>query len=241
MTVWYFSYFSGLVDDAVEIYFRRDDAIFVFPTNDSLHGVFVGWPASRLPEIRAHIERHFMAAIDEIPQLSARIRAGRREEPFRGATDMPNFFRKPYGAGWALVGDAGCHKDPILALGMCDALRDVEWLVDALDDGLSGRRRLAEALQDYERQRNEASRSDYQENLHLARFLPPPPEVYQLRAALRDDPDAARQFFLARQGMIPREAFFNPENLQQLVAPAGRRARPVAATTARQENVAPGH
>jgi 2-polyprenyl-6-methoxyphenol hydroxylase-like FAD-dependent oxidoreductase len=240
-TVWYFSYFSGLVDNAVEIYLRPDKAIFVFPTNDSLHGVFVGWPAPRLPEIRKNIERHFMAAIHEIPQLSERIRAGRRAEPFPGATDVPNFLRKPYGAGWALVGDAGCHKDPILALGMCDALRDAELLVDALDAGLSGRRDRANALQDYERLRNDACLSEYRENLHFARFEPAPPEVYRLRAALRDDPDAARQFFLARQGMIPREAFFNPENLQRLVARAEHRLQLVAPADGRMENVASGH
>jgi flavin-dependent dehydrogenase len=44
-----------------------------------------------------------------------------REERFYGATDLPNFYRKPYGEGWALVGDAGCHKDPYMALGISDA------------------------------------------------------------------------------------------------------------------------
>ena len=132
------------------------------------------------------------------------MRAGRREEPFKGATDMPNFFRKPYGPGWALVGDAGCHKDPILALGVCDAFRDVELLTGALDEGLSGRRPIGDALHDYEQRRNEASMAEYRENLHLARFQPVPEETYRLRAALREDPDATKQFFLARQGMIPR-------------------------------------
>jgi flavin-dependent dehydrogenase len=215
---WYFSYWSGVEPRGVEIYFRRDDAVFVFPTNDSLAGVFVGWPIHHLPAVRADIDRAFMAAIDEIPELSGRIRSGAREEPFRGATDLPHFFRKPYGPGWALVGDAGCHKDPILALGVCDAFRDADFLVDALDDGLSGRRPIAEALHGYEQRRNEASMAEYRENLHLARFQPVPEETYRLRAALREDPAAARQFFLARQGMIPRESFFNPANLQRLMA-----------------------
>ena len=215
---WYFSYWSGVPARGVEIYFRRDFAVFVFPTNDSLTGIFVGWPIHRLPIVRADIGAHFMASIDAIPSLSERVRAGRREEPFKGATDMPNFLRKPYGPGWALVGDAGCHKDPILALGVCDAFRDVDLLTHALDDGLSGRRPIGDALHDYERRRNEASIAEYHENLHLARFQPVPEETYRLRAALREDPEATRQFFLARQGMIPREAFFNPENLQCLLA-----------------------
>jgi flavin-dependent dehydrogenase len=158
-----------------------------------------------------------MAAIDTVPSLAERVRAARREEPFRGATDMPNFFRKPYGPGWALVGDAGLHKDPILALGLCDAFRDAELLVDALDDGLSGRRPIGDALHDYEQRRNGASIADFRENLRLAHFQPVPEETYRLRAALREI-RRRRASSSARQGMIPREAFFNPENLQRLMA-----------------------
>ena len=77
---------------------------------------------------------------------------------------------------------------------------------------------IGDALHDYERRRNEASIAEYRENLHLARFHPVPEDTYRLRAALREDPEGTRQFFLARQGMIPREAFFNPENLQRLLA-----------------------
>jgi 2-polyprenyl-6-methoxyphenol hydroxylase-like FAD-dependent oxidoreductase len=218
LTCWYFSYWSGVSDPGVEIYFRPNTGIFVFPTNDALTGIFVGWPASHLAAVRSDIERHFIAAVDAIPTLSARLRAGRREEPFKGASDVPNFFRKPYGRGWALVGDAGLHKDPILALGMCDGLRDVEWLVEAIDEGLSGPRALDDTLGDYQRRRDEASANDFQENLEAARFKRAPGEVYRLRAAIRDDPEATRSFFMARQGMIPREAFFNADNLQRLLA-----------------------
>jgi 2-polyprenyl-6-methoxyphenol hydroxylase-like FAD-dependent oxidoreductase len=169
--------------------------------------MFVGWPIEALPAVRSDIEAHFMAAIDAAPQLAERVRCGRREERFFGATDMANFMRRPYGPGWALVGDAGCHKDPYLALGICDALRDVEFLVDALDDGLSGRRDLQEALAGYEKRRNEATRSDYWQNINAARFKPAPDEVYRIRAAVRGNQDATNRFFMANEGMIPREAF----------------------------------
>jgi hypothetical protein len=49
------------------------------------------------------------------------VRAGKRQERFYGASDLPNFYRTPDGPGWALVGDAGVHKDPFMALGICDA------------------------------------------------------------------------------------------------------------------------
>ncbi len=52
------------------------------------------------------------------------MRAGQREDRWYGAAELPNFFRVPHGAGWALVGDAGYHKDPLGAQGIADAFRD---------------------------------------------------------------------------------------------------------------------
>jgi hypothetical protein len=111
-------------------------------------------------------------------------------------------------------------KDPYLALGICDALRDAELLANGVDEGLSGRHPLAEALAGYERRRNEATLDEYQQNLQLARLQPPPTEVMQLRAALRGDQEETRRFAMAREGMIPPEEFFNPQNLQRIIAEA---------------------
>ena len=142
-----------------------------------------------------------MAVADCVPEFAERLRSGRREARFLGATDLPNFLRRPYGPGWALVGDAGCHKDPMLALGICDALRDAELLSDAVDAALRGRQPWPDALRAYEQSRNAATLADYRENLVAARLEPLPPSVVQQRRRLRDDPVATRQFFLAREGM----------------------------------------
>jgi 2-polyprenyl-6-methoxyphenol hydroxylase-like FAD-dependent oxidoreductase len=39
------------------------------------------------------------------PEFAERLRGAKREARFAGAA-VPNFFRKPYGPGWALLGDA---------------------------------------------------------------------------------------------------------------------------------------
>ena len=66
-----------------------------------------------------------------------------------GWRGMPGFVRRPFGPGWALVGDAGYFKDPITTHGITDALRDAELLADARDEGVRAvtpdeRRRSAE-------------------------------------------------------------------------------------------------
>jgi flavin-dependent dehydrogenase len=206
LTCWYFSYWSGVVTEGLEIYVTGDKVIFAFPTSDGLFGIFIAWPIDALWRVRADIETQFLRAIDSVPEFAARVNAGRREERFAGATDLPNFFRKPYGPGWALVGDAGCHKDPYMALGVCDAFRDADFLAEALDDGFSGRSDLQQALARYEQRRNEAEFPLYQRNLNGARFNPPPADFLQLRAAVRGDQEATNRCFLAQEGLIPFDA-----------------------------------
>jgi flavin-dependent dehydrogenase len=220
LTCWYFSYWSDVPGDTLELHDRHGRAIFAFPTNDELFAVFVAWPISELSAVRADIERQFLAALDGVPPLGDRVRAGRRADRFYGATDLRNFLRKPFGPGWALVGDAGCHKDPYLALGIADAFRDAELLADAVHDGLSGRRDLDDALAEYERRRNEATMPDYRMNIERARFTPISASERMLRSALHGNAGATRQFFLTIEALAPREVFFGPENMGRLIAAA---------------------
>ena len=218
VTCWYFSYWSDVPSDALSVFVHNRRVIFAFPTNDNLFAIFMAWPAAELNEVRTNVEAAFMAVVRDIPALAALTADARRVERFYGATDLPNFFRKPFGPGWALVGDAGCHKDPYLALGICDALRDADFLVDALASGLSAGGDLEAALAGYEAQRNAASMEQFRQNLHLAQFKPMPAEAMLLRQKLRDRPADTQRFYLANQGMLPRETFFNPENMQRIMA-----------------------
>jgi flavin-dependent dehydrogenase len=216
---WYFSYWSDAPSDDLEFYVRERRIIIAHPTTDQLLAVFVAWPIAEFHQVRADVEASHSRALDVAPELAERVRNGKREKRFLGSGDLPNFFRKPYGPGWALVGDAGHHKDPYLALGVSDAFRDAELLAEAIDDGFSGRQSLDEALAEYERQRNEMAMADYQLNLRMASFSPPP-ELIQISSALQGNQEDTNRFFMAREGMIPREEFFNPENLQRIMAKA---------------------
>jgi flavin-dependent dehydrogenase len=91
-----------------------------------------------MADYRSDIDAAFDATLAGIPQLGDRLAVGRRVERFRFTSDTGGFYRVPYGPGWALVGDAGYHKDPITAQGMRDALRDAELLAEAVATGLSG-------------------------------------------------------------------------------------------------------
>jgi 2-polyprenyl-6-methoxyphenol hydroxylase-like FAD-dependent oxidoreductase len=227
LTCTYFSYWSGVEHSGFEMYVPEGNAIFSFPTHNGLLAIFIAWPVERFREVRSNLDEHFCEVLDRVPEFAGRVRAGRREERFYGSSDLPNFFRKPYGSGWALVGDAGYHKDPFLALGVADAFRDAELLADAIDDGLSGQSHLDTALARYESERNGAGNEEYAENLQFARLKGAKTDFLRLRAALRGKQDAINRFFMARMGMIPKEAFFNPANLGRLLGSAPNTTRAV--------------
>ena len=69
----------------------------------------------------------------------------------------PGYLRRPYGRGWALVGDAGYWKDPISAHGLTDALRDAELLARALAAAATGAELETEALGEYHATRDRLS------------------------------------------------------------------------------------
>jgi flavin-dependent dehydrogenase len=202
LTCWYFSYWSDVAGNALELYMRDRRFVFAFPTNDALFAVFVSWPFDELASVRSDPERMLLQTIDAVPDLAERVRTGTREERIYGATSLPNYLRRPYGDGWALVGDAGCHKDPFLALGICDAFRDAELLADAVEAALAGAKPESEALAEYEQRRNGATRPDYERNLHLASGRPLPPKVLTTRAQVRGDAEATRAYFLKSEGRL---------------------------------------
>ena len=171
----YYNYFSGVETDGAELRMGDAGGALGFPTNDGLFCLAVGRSHDDFDEYRKDIEGNFFRYLDGIDaDLARRVRAGRAEEKWIGTQDTENFFRKPYGPGWALVGDAGYHRDPVTGLGISDAFVHAEFLAEALDAAFSGSQPYEEALAEYQRRRDEAAMPGYQMTLALASFMLPP-------------------------------------------------------------------
>ncbi|MFL5706330.1 MAG: NAD(P)/FAD-dependent oxidoreductase [Ktedonobacteraceae bacterium] len=214
----YYTYWSGVPLKGLEFYTRPQRTVIAFPTNDQHSAIFMEWPNREFHTFRANLEANYLKTIDDIaPDLAERVHAGKLAHRFMGTADLPNFFRKPYGPGWALVGDAGVHKDPITAQGITDAFRDSELLAQAIDAGFADRQPLDEALAGYERKRNEILMPIYEFIVEHATLEPFAPEFQQVMAALRGNQEATNRFFGVIQNTISWGEFFTPENLMQIL------------------------
>jgi len=216
----YYTYWADVPVTGGELYGRPGCAVGAWPTNDGLVMTYLAWPNARFAEFRADPEGNFLRTLDAVG-LGERVRAGRRAERFRGTPDLPSYFRKPYGPGWALVGDAGLLLDPVTGQGIGDAFRDAELLAGAVAAGLGGDRPLATALAGYQRARDRAAGPMYDFTARLAALRPPRPgEMALFEALSRSQPDADR-FIAMLGGVVPVREFMSPRNIIGLVGVRG--------------------
>jgi flavin-dependent dehydrogenase len=167
----YYSYFSGVDIDMSSIYlFGVPGAgALAFPTNDARLCVAGARQRGDMDGYRADIEGTFFATLETANSgFAARVRAGKREERFLGSGELPHYFRKPYGPGWALVGDAGLHLDPTMGLGITKAFSEVELLAPSLVAALRGERAIEEALAEFHAARDRDWVPLAQQNLEMA-------------------------------------------------------------------------
>jgi flavin-dependent dehydrogenase len=220
LQVSYYSYWSGLpMNGRFETVVRPGLAFAAWPTNDDVTLVIAGRSIDEFDAVKRDVEASFLETLDAAPAFADRLRAAKREERFRG-TAVRGFLRMPFGAGWALVGDAGYNKDFITAQGIHDAFRDAELCAAALDDALAGRRSFGDAMSEYRARRDEQVLPMYEFTSELATLEPPPPELEQVLIAVSRSQEAMDGFARVVGGVTSPAEFFSDENVGRIFAAA---------------------
>ena len=216
----YYAYWSNLPVDGFMITVRAENrrGWAAIPTHDDLTVVPFGWPVSEFKANRGDIESNFFAALELAPEFAERVREAKRESKFIGSAELPGYFRKPFGPGWVLVGDAGYHKNPITAMGINDAFRDAELVADALDHGFANGRGVEDRLRGYQEARDAEALPVYGFTDDFARLEPPPPPMQQLLGAMRGNQDAIDGFVSVQAATLPAPEFFAPDNVGRIMA-----------------------
>lgn len=152
----YYTYFSGVPFEDTEFRLGAGAAAIGFPTHGDQFCLAIERPADEFAEMRTSIEPFYLGALEATaPDIYQAVLAGTREEPFRGTTDQRQYFRKPFGDGWVLLGDAGLHVDPTLGMGITKAFSEAEMIAPNLDAALSGAMSFGDAMARFQQQRDE--------------------------------------------------------------------------------------
>lgn len=99
-----------------------------FPTHSAQVLAFVQLPVAAWRP--GHGEEHLRAGLERCPSVAAGLDSAELSGRAVGVRDLPTYFRRAAGTGWALVGDAAHHKDPLAARGISDALLGAELLAE---------------------------------------------------------------------------------------------------------------
>jgi len=162
-------------------------------------------------------ELRYREALALSPGFAERVGAATRVDRFHGSP-VPNFFRKPYGPGWALVGDAGYTKDPITAQGISNAFLDAERCATALDAVFASERPFDEAMAGWHAERDAHAMAIYEFTTQMATLEPPPPEMQQLLGAISSNQPAMDAFVSVTAGTLSPAEFFNPAYIEGLMS-----------------------
>ena len=137
----YYGYFHGftpLAEPAIELFFGSDRIGFCFPMRPDEHCLILEAQPEDFERIRQGPEVWFRTRFAALPGMAERVKDAKLDGRMLGTRGVENFFRKPFGAGWALTGDAAYVKDPCTGYGIGDAMLQSFLIAKALGSWLDG-------------------------------------------------------------------------------------------------------
>jgi flavin-dependent dehydrogenase len=211
LTCGFYAYWEGVPTDGVEFYIREGRDVLVFPTHDGLTCIWVGRSNGEWPAYKADIETVYLAGLD--PPMRQRVSAGRRATPFKGTHRLPNRYHACHGDGWALVGDAAYHRDPLTGMGIGDAFLGADLLARAINAGLDSD--LSAALAGYRQALFDATGHVFEYTVQSAALKDPAP-LAPLYAEIGRRPELLQLLMNVLAGSAPSKSLFNARTIVQL-------------------------
>jgi len=156
-------YVAGLDASGFEFHIGERSLAGVFPTHYGEANVWIGTPRDERTSFLDLLH-------DCAPALAERVESAEIVTPTRKAAGLPNHLLQPAGPGWALVGDAGYHRDPITGHGITDAFRDAELLARALVAMVLDGEAEEVAMASYEHERNRALAAIFDVTCRISKF-----------------------------------------------------------------------
>lgn len=217
----YYGYYRGLEplpETALEMWFGGDQIGFVFPMRPDEDCLALELQPEQFDSFRRHPQEVFEERFRALPGMERRMRGAVLEGRLLGTRGIDNFFRKPFGPGWALTGDAGYLKDPSTGMGLGDALRQSQMLAESLHDWFGGAD-WEQTMSAFQQRRDEVMLPTYQATLAHTKMRDQSAEEVAWIKAVLVSPGLTRALAHAMPGLLP-QAF--PEGAMRQVAGLAR-------------------
>ncbi|WP_093802495.1 NAD(P)/FAD-dependent oxidoreductase [Streptomyces sp. Wb2n-11] len=214
LTCAYYTFWKG-PKTHFELYEGPTGWVSAVPTNDAVL-ISAYYPQQRFTEVRTRAQEAYLENIrDNAPGLYAKLEDAEQVDRLYGTGDQQNFFRQAHGPGWALIGDAGHHKDSLTARGIGDAFAQAQMLVDRVGDSLGSDEALDVALKDFAEERDLTFMENYRATLLVAEASARDKRRMLLKA-VSSSPDHVRRYFNTVAGLRPVSELYTPELLALL-------------------------
>ena len=181
---------------------REGDSLgFLFPTAPRGRALmlFMG-PAGEVAQARHNPDEYWAGKLREHSDMARRVEGVTELTGLRCTTETSAYFRASSGPGWALIGDAGHFKDPVIGQGQRDALWSGRAIAEATAPILDDPAATDLALRRWEQERDRECLHAYHFGNLETEIRPVNPILVEiLRRASRDSaPDSGDLFGRAR-------------------------------------------
>jgi flavin-dependent dehydrogenase len=190
----YYAYFKGIeprAEATLELWFGGNQIGFLFPMREGEDCIALEIQPEEFDDFRSQHDAVFEARVRQLPEMARRMQNAHLEGKVMGVKGIDNHFRKPYGPGWALTGDAGYLKDPSTGLGIGDALEQSFMLAEALGGWFDGADWEA-TMSAFQQKRDQTMKPMYNATLAFTRMRDMTPAEQNLLKAVFLSPGTTR-------------------------------------------------
>lgn len=184
----------------------RGTSVLFFPAPGGRTMVATHQRADRV-DAGGDAEAYYLAVLQAYGGVRRRLEGARRVSDVLGVKRIANRYLAHGGPGWALVGDALHHKDPVDGQGIYDALIGAKLLAEAIAPALESPTSTDRAVDAYGRAVLAETRPMFLATMkRLERELyeePPVPVIKTLIRWLMTDPEYQRRFLMFLGRAIP--------------------------------------
>lgn len=203
----YYRHVMPMPDPAVEVFHQDGHIGYVLPMQPGMDCLALEIQPEEFARFRADSAGRFEAAFNRLSGMRTRLAGARREGRVWGTRGVENFFRVPYGPGWALTGDAAYCKDPSTGTGIEDAFRGAFLLAEPLGAVLDGADWTG-TMGAFHQKRDETFLPTYRATLAYTRAGEIPPESLAWLQAVAANAGLVRQLAAAFPAAVRADGVF---------------------------------